>query len=387
VVLAAGTLAQTTYSAIWFGVAVMAPALRDRFHLSLGQTGLLISGSLLGSGLSLIPWGLAADRLGERAVLASGLGACGAALVAAAAPTRFWPLMALLVLAGLAGASVQSASGRAVTHWFGPGERGLALGIRQTAIPLSGFAVALALPRVVDAGGVRWGFATLGGACLVGAAAGGLLLREPPPRGLPAGSREAAPLRDRRLWTLSVGSGLVVAPQLCVGGFTVLYLHERRGVSAGAAAAVLALMQLLAIGGRIGAGRWSDLRGSRVGPLRSIALAAAVLVEAMAALLDERLAVVVPVLVVAGVLSMSWNALSFAAAVELAGPARSGVAIGLQQTLLNVPSAAYPALFGVLVGATSWRVGFALIALFPLAGRRVLKPLTVVGSTEPRRTG
>src|SRR5262249_28593213 len=68
-VLAAGTFAQTSYSAIWFGVAVMAPALRTNYHLSLGQTGLLISVSLLGSVVSLIPWGIATDRAGERIVL------------------------------------------------------------------------------------------------------------------------------------------------------------------------------------------------------------------------------------------------------------------------------------------------------------------------------
>jgi hypothetical protein len=73
---------------------------------------------------------------------------------------------------------------------------------------------------------------------------------------------------------------------------------------------------------------------------------------------------------------MSWNALSFAAAVELAGHGRSGLAIGLQQTFLNVPGAAYPALFGALIAATSWRAGFFVVALFPLAGRRVLRPLS-----------
>ena len=53
-VLAAGTFAQATYSAIWFGAAVMAPALRDEYDLSLAQTGFLISGSLAGSVLSMI---------------------------------------------------------------------------------------------------------------------------------------------------------------------------------------------------------------------------------------------------------------------------------------------------------------------------------------------
>jgi MFS family permease len=92
-------------------------------------------------------------------------------------------------------------------------------------------------------------------------------------------------------------------------------------------------------------------------------------------LLDAPLVVLVPALVAAGVVAMSWNSLSFAAAVELAGHGRSGVAIGLQQTLLNVPGAAYPAVFGALVAATSWRVGFAVVALFPLMGWRVLRTL------------
>jgi hypothetical protein len=35
--------------------------------------------------------------------------------------------------------------------------------------------------------------------------------------------------------------------------------------------------------------------------------------------------------------------------------------------------AAYPTLFGALVAATTWRAGFALVALFPLAGYVVLR--------------
>ena len=375
--LAAGTFAQTTYSAIWYGVAVMAPSLRDEFHLSLGQTGLLISASLVGSVVSLIPWGLATDRFGERAVLVTGLGACGAALVGASVVHGFWLLALLLAAAGLTGASVQSASGRAVMYWFHAAQRGLALGLRQTAIPISGFIVAIAIPPIVAAGGVRWGFAALGITCVAGAAVGGLVLREAPGVEVDAGRATGSrPLRDRRIWTLSLGSALVLAPQLCVGGFLVLFLHEHRGLSAGAAAAVLGAVQLLAVGGRIGAGRWSDLRASRLGPLRAIALAATVLVALSTVLLDAPLVLLVPVLVVAGVVAMSWNSLSFAAAVELAGHGRSGAAIGLQQTLLNVPGAAYPAVFGALVAATSWRVGFAVVALFPLAGWRVLRPLS-----------
>ncbi len=353
----------------------MAPALRSAYDLTLGQTGLLISVSLVGSVVSLIPWGMATDRVGERVVLVSGLTGCGGFLLAASRAHGFWPLAFLLAGAGAFGASVQSASGRAVMHWFDPSERGLALGIRQTAIPLSGFLVAIALPPIVHSGGVGAGFATLGIACLVGAAVGGIVIREAPPSTRPATAAGSGPLRDRRIWTLSIGSAFILAPQLCVAGFAVLFLHEAHGLSDGAAAAVLAVMQLLAVGGRIGAGRWSDVRGSRVGPLRRIALASALLVGLTAVLVAAPLVVLVPVLIAAGVVSMSWNSLSFAAAVELAGYDRSGSAIGLQQTVLNVPGAAYPGLFGVLVAATTWRVGYAVVALFPLAGWRVLRAL------------
>ena len=335
----------------------MAPFLRDRFGLSLGQTGVLLSASLAGSVLSLVPWGYATDVVGERLVLVAGMGSGGLALTAGAAGHGFWTLLPALLLAGLLGASVQSASGRAVMAAFPAHQRGLALGIRQTAIPLSGFLTAVSLPHIVHAGGIGWGWATLGLACIVSALVGGAVLRDP------------------RLWKISFASALVIAPQMCVVGFTVLLLHDHRGLDEGKAAAVLAVVQVLGIGGRIGSGRWSDIVGNRLGPLRTIALADAVLVAVCAAVLDAPLAVLIPLLVLAGAVSMSWNALAFAAVVENAGHRRSGVAIGIQQTVLNGFGAVYPGLFGALVGLTSWTWGFLAVALLPVLGHRVLRGL------------
>jgi sugar phosphate permease len=351
----------------------MAPFLRHRFGLTLGETGVLISASLGGSVLTLVPWGYATDALGERAVLFVGIGACGLALTAGAAAHSFWPILGLLLLAGLAGASVQSASGRAVMAAFPAHQRGLALGIRQTAIPISGFLVSLALPPIVRAGGVGWGFATLGLACLAAAATGALVLHDVPPQQDAGNGRP--PLRDAQVWRIAFGSALVVAPQMCVVGFTVLLLHDHRHLSASRAAAVLAVVQLLGIGARIGAGLWSDVVRSRLRPLRLIAVADTAAVLACATVLDAPLSALLPLLVIAGVLSMSWNGLAFAAAIEHAGHRRSGVAIGLQQSVLNGFGAVYPGLFGVLVGATSWTWAFLAVAAFPVLGVVVLRRL------------
>ena len=162
---------------------------------------------------------------------------------------------------------------------------------------------------------------------------------------------------------------------MCIVGFTVLFLHDHRGMSEARAAIVLAAVQLLGIAARIGAGRWSDVVGSRLRPLRTIALVEVAMVVVCASILDAPLVVLLPVLVVAGVISMSWNGLAFAAAIEQAGHRRSGVAIGLQQSVLNGFGAAYPGVFGALVGQTTWAWGFVAVAVLPLAGHRILRAL------------
>ena len=353
---------------------MIAPALRDEFDLSLAEIGIALSAEWVGLTLTLLPWGFVADRIGERRALGLGLGACGGLLCAAAFAPGFWWLVGLVALAGAAGGSVQSSSGRAVMAWFEPDERGFALGVRQTAVPLGGLLGALVLPQAVAVGGIELAFLILGGLCLGGAAVGVLVIRDREPDQL---EREAtqSTLRNRRLWLLCGGSGLYLVGQIAIVSFTVLFLVDVRGFSNGEAGAVLAGTQVVGAALRIAAGRWSDVLRSRVVPLRRIGVAAFGTLAVGAALLDAPAPVLVPVLVVAGGLSMAWNGLSFTAAAELAGRRRAGVAIGFQQTVLSTVGVAVPIGFAAVVAATSWRFGFALAALGPLAGWRVLRPL------------
>jgi sugar phosphate permease len=368
-VLAAGTAAAASGSALFIGVPVLAPQLRDEFGLTLSQLGVLFASLWVGSILTLLGWGLLADRLGERLVLAAGLGACGLLAISVGWASGFWTLMALLFLASAAGASVNAASGRAVMQWFTPEERGLALGIRQTAIPLGAGVAAVFLPLVDRLGGVDAAFAFLGALCLAAALVAALVIREAPVRDVDL-EGDAIPwtLHDRRLWTLSFGSGLYLFGQLPFMSFAVLFLHDVHGVSPARAGAVLAVFQAGAVLTRIGAGRLSDRLGNRLRPLRWIGLASAAGLLVTALVADGRLSLVITAIVVAGAISMAWNGLSLTAAAELAGRARSGAAIGFQQTTLGVVGVVVPVVFVALVESTSWRAAFALCALGPLAG-------------------
>jgi MFS family permease len=353
-------------------VPVLAPALRDRYDLSLTQIGVVLAAEWIGLTAALLPWGFAADRWGERRTLTAGLSGCAACLAAAAFAPGYVSLVVALTLAGMAGGAVQSGSGRAVLAWFGAEERGLALGVRQTAVPLGGFVAAVALPLL---GSPRAGFLFVAALVLAGAAAGGLVLR-------PGDGHEAlepkdveAGLRDRRLWLAAWGSGLYLVAQVALVGFVVLFLHEERGFSEGGAAAVLAAAQVCAAGLRIGVGHWSDIVRSRVRPLRLVGLAIGASVAGVAAGAGAPNWLLVPLLVVATGLSMAWNGLAFTIAAELGGR-RSGAAIGLQQTVLGLIGVGVPVAFAATVAATSWGAAFALAALFPLAGWWALRPLS-----------
>ena len=356
------------------GLPVLAPQIRHEFGLGLVQVGFVLDSVWVGGLLTLLPWGLLADRTGERLVLATGLGACAAALAGAAYTGGFGWLLLLLGIAGAAGASVNAASGRAVMYWFPAAERGLALGVRQTAIPVGGFVSALALPAL----GVRHGFLLLCGLAAAGALFGAAVIHDPvgaedvlEPR------RIGETLRDGRLWLLCSGSSFYLVAQLAITGFVVLFLYDERGFSRGKAALVLAGVQVLAVALRIASGRWSDLAGSRVRPLRLVGLASSVTFGIVVALLDAPAAVLVAAFVVAGGFAMAWNGLSFTAAAEIAGRARSGAALGMQQSALAATGAAVPPVFAAIVSATSWRVGFAIAAAFPLAGVVLLRRLSV----------
>jgi sugar phosphate permease len=376
VVLGVGVLAQAAVSASLFAFAVLSPALADRFDVGLGELGVAIAASSGGMTLTLLGWGLLTDRIGERAVISSGLSGSALLLAAASTVDTFWFLVGLVTLAGMFAASVNAATGRAVMSWFPARERGLALGIRQTAVPVGAGVGAVALPALAASFDLGAAFLALAVTSGLAAVAAFLWLRDAPgfPEEAIAG-HVASPLRDRRLWRLAAGSTLLVSVQIALTGFVVLYLHEERGLSPGKAAAVLAAINVAGAALRIGLGRLSDRIGSRLRPLRTLSLGLAGSMAAAAILTETPDPVLVIGLIAAGSLSVGWNGLSFTATAELAGRERSGAALGFQQTALGLGCIVAPLAFATLVQATSWPVGFGFLAVLPLGAFATFGPL------------
>ncbi|WP_168214915.1 MFS transporter [Mycolicibacterium sp. ELW1] len=364
------------------GAAFLIPTLHTTMGLDLAKASLVSAMPSFGMVLTLILWGYVLDRVGERFVLSLGSALTATAALAAAASHSLILVSVFLFLGGTAAASSNSASGRLVVGWFPPHQRGLVMGIRQTAQPLGVAVGALVIPRLAQSHGVGMALLFPAIVCGVAALACAVVVADPPrpPRAEAPAEHLANPYRGSAvLWRIHAVSVLLVVPQCVVWTFTLVWLIADRGWSAESAGVLVMVAQVLGALGRIAAGRWSDWMGSRLRPIRMIAAAAAASMALLALTDALHSPLSIAVMVVASVITVVDNGLAFTAIAEIAGPFWSGRALGTQNTSQLLAAGLTPPLFGALIGVLGYPVAFAVCALFPVVA------LPLVPTDLPRR--
>lgn len=380
-VLAVGTFAQAASCSFVYGIPMLVPRLQEQ-GLSLVAASWVVSAPVFGLLLTLIAWGALADRYGERVVIASGVGAAAVLLVVIAFVHGTPALVVLLGVAGAFGASVNAASGRLVMGWFPPEERGLAMGTRQTAQPLGVALAALGLPPLAHTYGAERALLFPAILCALATALTVLFTADPPrvsraPGEAPAGS----PYRGSRdLVRVHLSSALLVVPQFAVAAFTLVYLVGERGWDPTAAGRAVFGFQLAGAIGRVVSGVWSDRVGSRLRPMRQLAVASATLMLVISLGAATDLWFVVAGFALGAVITVADNGLAYTSVAELAGREWSGRALGVQNTVQNVAAVLTPPLLAAVIGHSRYALGFALVALFPL----LAIPLTPVRAERAR---
>ncbi|ETW24983.1 hypothetical protein MGAST_05325 [Mycobacterium gastri 'Wayne'] len=186
--------------------------------------------------------------------------------------------------------------------------------------------------------------------------------------GRPADHTELAnPYRGTAvLWRIHLASALLMVPQTVILTFMLVWLINSHGWSIAAAGTLVTVSQLLGALGRIAAGRWSDHVGSRMRPIRIIAVAAALVMMSLAVADHLYSAVAVALMVAASVITVLDNGLAFTAIPELAGRFWSGRAMGAQNTTQRLAAAIGPPVFGEAAEVSGFLLAFAVCGLFPL---------------------
>jgi len=344
------------------------PFLIPYLHMAQGvdlvRAAAIASAPALGTMISLVVWGAAADRYGERSAMAAGLAVVVAGGVGATMSSSVTALTIWFFICGVGAASAHAASGRLVIGWFAVGQRGLAMGIRQTALPLGTGAAAIIAPNLVEAAGMSVTSATMT-VVAIAALIGSLRIVDPPRPATSTTADGRAPnpyRRDATLPRVHLASALLVVPQYAIWAFLLLWLVEARGWSTASASALVAGAHALSAGGRILAGWWSDRVGSRLRPMRIVAASAAVIMLGLGLL--ESTGVGVALAVLATVVTVSDNGLAFTAVAERAGPFWSGRALGVQNTGQYLSAAATPPVLGLVVAAHGYGWAFGCAAAF-----------------------
>ncbi|MDH2443725.1 MFS transporter [Amnibacterium sp. CER49] len=377
-VLAVGVLAQTATTVLVSAPALLIPVLSIDRHLPLPQAGLLAAAPNLGLVLTLVAWGAAADRFGERVVLVVGLLLSTACALLAAVPAGPVGFGVALLAAGAASGCANAASGRVVVGWFPRERRGLAMGIRQMCQPLGVTIAALTVPGIGAAAGPGAALLLPAALCAASAVLVALVVVDPPRATRTAAATANPYRRDAFLLRVHLVSALLVVPQFTLSTFGLVWLVGALRVPALTAGLVVGVAQFTGAFGRLAVGALSDRARSRVGPLRLVALVALVLMVALAAVsATGPTAVAVVAYVLAATISVADNGLAFTAVAEAAGGFWAGRALGVQNTGQFLAAAAVGPVVGALVALVGFPLAFLVVATTPAAAL----PLV------PRRSG
>ncbi|PYY43435.1 MFS transporter [Curtobacterium sp. MCLR17_043] len=366
--LALGVAAQAAGTLVVSAPALLIPHLLSR-GTSLPAAGLLAAAPTFGMVLTLIAWGAITDRFGERVVIAGGLVLTTLAVVGAWLAAGDPVLLGLAFLAGgMTSASTNAASGRVVVGWFPKERRGLAMGIRQMSQPLGVTLAAVTVPQLAEGSGIRTALVLPIVLCAVLAVCCAIGITDPPrpARATVATTATANPYRSSGfLWRVHAVSVLLVVPQFTLSTYGLVWLVGL-GWSTPAAGLLVGAAQFVGAIGRILVGGWSDRAGSRVGPLRIVAVSAAVVMAVLAVVDATHLAGAAVFLVLATSVTVADNGLAYTSVAEAAGPFWSGRALGAQNTGQFIAASAVGPGIGALVGALGFAASFGIVAVLPL---------------------
>lgn len=402
-VLAVLTFAQTCHGVDRAIIGLVLRPLGLEFDLSGAQLGLL-AGVAYGIpfALAAIPFGYAVDRHNRKILMTIALTAWSGATALCGAGSGFWSMLASRAAVGVAEAGGSPTGMSLLSDYFGTDKRSTAIGIWYLS---SGIGTALAFfigGWIVAEHGWRWAFIVAGIPGLLLAPVLFFTVREPK-----RGQQDAAtapselPLLERmRLLTARPGVTYAIAAITCIatgiyGMSTWLasFLVDSHGMSLPKAGLVVAIAYgiLGSIGG-LAAGWGADRINAKRGGFdagHTMLLASAIpLLTAISGLLAVSagdVKTVVGLLMVAGLLSASYNGPVYAVIVTIAGPQLRGLAVsGVQMSanLIGVGLGAW--LIGkvsdVVGGAdgVAWGIGAAMLfciagALFLLLASRQIK--------------
>ncbi|MPZ72612.1 MAG: MFS transporter [Nitriliruptorales bacterium] len=323
--------------------------------------GVAVAGYFAVSALASIPAGRIGERIGARRGILGGAFVSGATLLAMGAARSGWQLGIALACGGIGNALIQPAANLLLTQHVPAHRRGLAFGIKQSAIPASALLGGLAVATAGETLGWRGAFVAGAGLALV------VPLLTPQEEGLAVLHRTEhrhLPHISGGLLLLAAAAGVSTAAANSMSSYVVEYGIET-GLTPASAGFVLMAGSAAGLVSRVVIAWQSDHRPGE--HLRVVA----VLMGTAAIGYLVLAASVAPALLVVGALvafmtGWGWNALFIYSVVRL-HPTTPAASTGVTMGGGFSGSVFGPAAFGYIVGALGFRQAWTAAALCAVA--------------------
>jgi predicted MFS family arabinose efflux permease len=358
--LIAGVMLSMSLGAMpFFLVGAFAPDIQESLGLSEVMFGAIVSGHFLVAVLFSFPAGHIGEARGPSwTISVAAVGVAVSLLLVALAPNGI-ALAAAILIGGTANTLTQPGGNKALAKALPPERLGMALALKQSAIPVAAMLGGLAVASLGVAVGWRWTIALVSLLGLVVLASA---------RMMPGRETGVSPTSQRRprgsLRRLAPLAAAGICASAATTGMVAFFVDAaiRGGVSKGAAGIWWALGGVAGVAGRLVAGWVTDRWADRIDLGRMLAgfwLIGAVgfVLLAAAGSWPMRVAATVPTFV----FGWGWNGMFHHATVQWSGGTPSW-ATGITQTGLSIGGSFGPTLFGAILGATSFRVSWMATA-------------------------
>ncbi|MDD5127836.1 MAG: MFS transporter [Dehalococcoidales bacterium] len=252
-------LAHFTHHLVTALPAPLMPLIRAEFNLNYAQAGVLLSAFQLTYGISQLPAGWIADRIGARLSLTFGISGVALAGFAIGLSHTYVLMLVFLMLMGLLGGGYHPSSPTLITASVEPRNRGRALGFHSIGGSASFFIAPLTAAAISAAWGWRAPFIAMSVPTIIYGIIFYLLLQrlvKPPAVSPAATAHNIAPVTARGkgpLVAFMTVNAVSHAVMLAVISFIPLFAVDRFGIAKEAAGTFLSLYY--------GAGLWASLLG------------------------------------------------------------------------------------------------------------------------------
>lgn len=339
-------------------IGATAPELQAQFGFGDSELGVLAALYFLSAAVLGPHGGRLVDRLGPAVGLRATGAIVGISLLIEATAQSFLLLLIGALIGATSLALATPASNVVLVHHVAVERRGLAFGLKQSAVPLAATLSGLAVPLIALRAGWRWAFVVM----LVFPLASLLLAPETPieHRTDDSPSKGAKPRPPRALLLLA-GVGLFAATAVGTLNPFLVRAGTEVGFSVGSAGLLLSVAAASLIVTRVFWGAVLDRTG--IDPIRIIVLLLGVGSVGYALLSTSAMVSFGIGAVIAYSFGWAWPGVQFLAGVRL-WPDNPGEASGLLQMGAFIGAMSGPLAFGFLAERTSFGTAYAFAAAF-----------------------